>query len=321
MILSVSRRTDIPARFADWFLNRISEGYVYVRNPMNARQVSRIDLSPGVVDCIVFWTKNPVPMMERLSGLQAYPYYFQFTLTGYGRDMEPGLPDKRKELIPAFQRLSRQIGKRRVIWRYDPIFLSPAYTIEFHLKTFEEYAAALEGCTDTVMISFVDLYAKTKRNTAGLSIRAIPEREIMPFAGELAGIAARHGMKVESCAEKLDLRPAGIEHGCCIDRRRIEEIVGCDMPVKKDKAQRQECGCVESMDIGAYHTCPNGCRYCYANAGDTQVREHLALYDPAASILCGRLGPEDKITERKVKSLKDGQMSIDKIVNPLYDRR
>ena len=137
MILSVSRRTDVPNYYSDWFINRLKEGFLYVRNPMNIHQISRINLSPEVIDCIVFWTKNPANMLGKLEYLQDYAYYFQFTLTGYGRDIEPNLPDKRKELIPAFQKLSEKIGKEKVIWRYDPILLSDKYTADYHLRAFE----------------------------------------------------------------------------------------------------------------------------------------------------------------------------------------
>ena len=157
MILSVSRRTDIPNYYSEWFVNRIKEGYLYVRNPMNAHQISKIDISPQVVDCIVFWTKNPKNMMSRLSELKGYNYYFQFTITGYGKDVEPNIPDKRTEIIPVFQELSRQIGKEAVIWRCDPIFLSEKYTKEYHLKAFEEIATKLRGYTDKVIISFVNI--------------------------------------------------------------------------------------------------------------------------------------------------------------------
>jgi len=304
MILSASRRTDIPAHFSDWFFNRIKEGFAYVRNPINIYQISRIDLSPDVVDCIVFWTKNPLPMLDRLSGLQDYPYYFQYTLTPYGHDIESALPDKKSMLIPAFRKLSEQIGIHRVVWRYDPILLNPVYTIEYHLKAFAEYASALEGATDTVVISFIDFYAKTKRNMANLSIQTVPTDEILPFAAKLAAIAASHGMKMESCAEKIDLQSVGISHGSCIDKRRMEDIIGCGISVKRDKAQRAECGCMESIDIGTYHTCPNGCKYCYANFSDSNVKERLALYDAASPLLCGKIGENDKITKRKVGTVR-----------------
>ena len=138
MIISASRRTDIPAYYSDWFCNRLREGFVCVRTPMNFHQVSRIALSSDVVDGIVFWTKDPRPLMPRLEELRAYPYYFQFTLTPYGKDMEPGLPDKGAVLLPAFQMLSDMIGPERVIWRYDPILLTARYTADFHITAFRQ---------------------------------------------------------------------------------------------------------------------------------------------------------------------------------------
>lgn len=197
MILSVSRRTDVPNYYSDWFYNRIREGYLYVRNPMNAHQVSRIDLSPQVVDCIVFWTKNPANMMAHLHELEGYPYYFQFSLTGYGRDIELNLPDKRTVLIPVFQHLSSRLGKERVIWRYDPILLNGRYTAEYHVKAFEEIAGWLDGYTEKVVISFVDLYAKAKRNLRGLEVREPGQDEMVLLAETIpAGMAAGIAMRI-----------------------------------------------------------------------------------------------------------------------------
>jgi len=141
MILSVSRRTDIPNYYSEWFYNRIREGFLYVRNPMNPHQISKISLSSDIVDCIVFWTKNPANMMPRLDELQNYKYYFQFTLTGYGKDIEPNIPNKRKDLIKTFQNLSERIGSEKVIWRYDPILLNEKYISEYHIKAFKEIAS------------------------------------------------------------------------------------------------------------------------------------------------------------------------------------
>lgn len=310
MILSASRRTDIPNYYSDWFYNRIGEGFLYVRNPLNAHQVSRIDLSPEVVDCIVFWTKNPAGMLGRLDELKEYPYYFQFTLTGYGKDVEPGLPDKRKVLIPTFQKLSGKVGIQKVIWRYDPIFLSRRYTLDYHLKAFEEIAQRLSGYTRKVVISFVDLYVRARRNTAGLQIETLSDRDMTEIAKHLVAISEKYGMEVESCAESVDLRRVGVRHGSCIDQKLIEEIIGCKLTADKDKNQRAECGCCESVEIGTYNTCKNGCRYCYANDNDAKVRDGVKAYDVNAPLLCGCIGPEDKITERKVKSLKDQQLSL-----------
>ena len=310
MILSVSRRTDIPNYYAEWFMGRIREGFCYVRNPMNPHQVSRIDLSPQVVDCIVFWTKNPANIMQYLEELGDYAYYFQFTLTGYGRDIEPGLPDKRQELIPTFQELSKRIGKERVIWRYDPIFLNEKYTADYHLKAFAEIADRLEGSTERVVVSFVDMYAKIRRNAAEHSIHETAEEEIIPLAKEMAQIAADHHLLIESCAEQIELQELGIRHGCCINRNLIERLLGCRLIGGKDKNQRKECGCFESVEVGTYNTCLNGCKYCYANFSDKSVAENVKLYRVDSPLLCGNVDTEDRVTDRAVKSLKDGQISL-----------
>lgn len=310
MILSVSRRTDIPNYYFEWFCNRLKEGYLHVRNPMNERQVSYIELSPELIDCIVFWTKNPAAMLERLPALGRYPYYVQFTLTGYGRDVEPGLPDKPRVLLETFRTLSRTIGKERVIWRYDPVLFNPVYTTAYHLRAFERIAEALEGYTKRVVISFIDQYAKIRKNMAALQIHELPEEELLEFAGHLAAIAEKHRFVIESCAEAMDLESAGIRHGSCIDARVIEEIVGCRLLAGKDKNQRKECGCVESIEVGTYNTCRNGCRYCYANFSETAVRNHIDLYDPHSPLLCGVSDPRDKLTVRKMKSLLDSQLTL-----------
>ncbi len=310
MILSVSRRTDIPNYYSEWFLNRIKEGFLYVRNPMNEHQISRIDLSPEVIDCIVFWTKNPAPMLERLNELNDYKYYFQFTLTGYGKDMEPELPNKQKELIPTFKQLSEKIGSDKVIWRYDPVLLSERYTIEYHIKAFEEIANSLKGYTERVIISFVDWYAKTVRNTAGLNIKVITEAEMTGLARDMVKIANKNHMEIQTCAEQIELSHIGVRHGSCIDRKIVERIVGCKIAGNKDKNQRKECGCLESVEVGTYHTCKNGCKYCYANFSNEKVKRNAVLYDINSPLLCTRIGPEDNITDRKIKSLKEEQLSF-----------
>jgi len=310
MILSVSRRTDIPNYYSEWFYNRVKEGFLYVRNPMNPHQISKIDLSSDVVDCIVFWTKNPANMMLRLDELQNYKYYFQFTLTGYGKDIEPNIPNKRKDLIETFQNLSEKIGNDKVIWRYDPILLNEKYVPEYHIKAFEEIASHLNGYTHKVVISFVDLYVKTKRNTEGLNIKEINNNEIIELARKMAEIAKKHHLSIETCAEQVDLREIGITHGSCVDKDLIEQLIGCKLKVSKDKNQREECGCFESIEVGTYNTCRNGCKYCYANFNEEQVKASVKLYDVNSPLLCGIIGAEDKITERKVKSMKEKQISL-----------
>ena len=312
MILSVSRRTDIPNYYSEWFLNRIKEGFLYVRNPMNPKQISRIDLSPQVVDCIVFWTKNPEPMMNRLEELKEYSYYFQFTLTGYGQDIERNLPHKKDKLIPMFQKLSDKIGSRKIIWRYDPIIFTEKYTPEYHKSAFTQIATECKGYTSRCVISFVDLYAKNKKSMLELGAYELGERELRNFAKELADIAHKNQMTIGTCAEKADLSEYGIGHSCCIDKEHLETILGCKINGVKDRNQRIECGCMESIDVGTYDTCKTGCKYCYATESGRSVMVKN-VYDPDSPLLCGIVREEDKIRDRKVRSLKDGQLSISKI--------
>ena len=310
MILSVSRRTDIPNYYSEWFFNRLKEGFLYVRNPMNFHQISEIKISPDVVDCIGFWTKNPLPMMERLDELEAYNYYFQFTLTGYGNDVERNLPNKKTSVIPIFQELSNRIGKEKVVWRYDPIFFSNRYNAKYHLKAFRSIAEALSGYTEKCVISFLDIYPKNKKNMDDLLSYDLSDSELREFAKELSNIAKENHIKIGSCAEKIDLDEYGIIHNSCIDKELIEKIIGCKLKINKDKNQRIECGCVESVEVGTYNTCKNGCVYCYANYSAKSVESNFQKYDPLSPLLCGHIEKDDKISTRKVVSLKETQISI-----------
>ncbi len=303
MIISASRKTDIPAFFSDWFINRINEGFVCSRNPMYPEKVSRIKLSPDVIDCIVFWTKNPIPMISKLDKLKNYNYYFQFTLTGYDKDIEINLPDKTK-LISAFQELSSKIGAEKVIWRYDPIFLNDKYTIEYHINTFKEMAKALNGYTKKCVISFLDFYPKINNKINHLNIRKISDKEINYLASELVKIAKANDIIIATCAEKIDLETLDIEHNACIDGNLIEMICGKKLKsVKKDPSQRELCQCIASRDIGTYGTCKNGCIYCYANPDNDEINNNFAKYDPLSPILCDTLKTGDIISDTKVTSL------------------
>ena len=301
MILSVSRRTDIPAFYSEWFYNRLKEGFVYVRNPMNIHQVSKVILSPEVVDCIVFWSKNPWPMLSRLDELKDYMYYFQYTINAYDKGMELSVPRK-EGIINTFKELSDRIGPKRVIWRYDPILLTEKMDTDYHVKYFEEIAKRLEGFTDTCVISFVDLYKKTQRNLQDTSAREPSMKEMLEMATKLFLIANEYGITVQTCAEEIALETVGIKHGKCIDNALIEDLLGVKLVVSKDPNQRKECGCVQSIDIGEYNTCAHGCRYCYANFKDSVVVKNRLAHDPHSPLLIGTLGADDKVTERKLFS-------------------
>ena len=314
MILSVSRRTDIPAFYTPWFMNRLREGFVLVRNPMNYHQVSKVFINPEVIDCIVFWTKNPEPLMPYLGEIgNSYPFYFQFTLNAYQRNMEPGLPTVEKR-TDTLQRLSDLIGPERVVWRYDPILITDKYTIAWHTEQFGKLAGALQGYTNRCVLSFIDLYDRVKTHMKGFDIRECTDEEMIQTAKAFSGIAADNGIQLQTCAEKVDLQEYGISHGSCIDGALIESIIGWKLKAKKDPNQRSECGCIESIDIGQYNTCRHGCRYCYANYNPQSVATYCARHNPSSPFLTGDSEPGDIVKDRKMKSLKEeitGQIRMD----------
>lgn len=319
-ILSISRRTDIPTYFSEWFINRLESGEVYTRNnPYNPNALSHITWRKEDIDCIVFWTKNPLPMLSKIDRLKDYKYYFQFTLTGYGKEIEGNLPDK-TSLMRGFRELSKHC---RVVWRYDPIIFTKAYTIEWHIKAFDTIAKSLAGYTDRCVVSFIDIYnfVKTNLNQSNIFPKTLNADTLSPYSTAIADannvyvdfckkivdIANKNGMKVYSCAEVTDFQSKGIDiqHGSCIDKDMIESIVGYSLRTKKDPAQRSACQCVESVDFGKYNTCANGCKYCYACKVPSEIKQNLSLYDVNSPILCDTIQSTDTIGgERRLKSLK-----------------
>ena len=309
MIISASRRTDIPTYYSEWFFNRLREGDVLVRNPMNARQISRISLSPEAVDGIVFWTKNPVPMLSRLGELEPYPYYFQFTLTAYGRDVEPNLPGKNGVLIPAFQELSRMAGRERVVWRYDPHFSERQVYRGIPLPVFSGACGQAGGVYGEMYRQLPGFLPQHGENMRSLHIREMTaaQREMMERFSEIAG---EYGLYIDTCSEAISLEDLGISHASCVDRERLERIGGYRLKVGRDRNQRKECGCAASVDIGAYDTCGNGCLYCYATDSPPRAAERVRAHRPDSPILFGTVGPEDVIREREAVSLREQQLSL-----------
>jgi DNA repair photolyase len=286
MIVSVSRRTDIPAFYSEWFFNRINEGFALVRNPMNHSQIRTVSLKPEDVDCIVFWTKNPRSIIPYLDKLNRYHFYFQFTLTPYGQDIEPGLPDK-TEIMDTFKRLSDKLGAHRVIWRYDPILLNEQYTVSFHVEHFGKMAHTLKGYTEKATISFIDFYSKIEQNMSKLKIEKINSEIKNDLAQQLAAIAHENSLAIDACAEDIDLSPYGITRARCIDGGLIEKTTGHPVDAPKDKSQRPECGCAASVDIGAYNTCRHGCLYCYANNNQSVVLKNMEAHNKLSPLLVG----------------------------------
>jgi hypothetical protein len=306
MIISASRRTDIPCLFGEWFINRLRAGWVLVRNPMNHAMLSRIPLSPDIVDCIVFWTKDAANIIPRLQTIEdmGYKYYFQFTLTPYGSDIEKNLRGK-ADIEDTFIELSGRIGKERVLWRYDPVVLNDRIDAAYHKERFLRMCEKLYKHTESITISFADIYPKLK---TGL-LREITDEEIDRLGSFFGRTAKSYGLRAFACCEKTDLTVYGIEKSACINKALIEKICGCPLDLAPDKNQRSGCGCCESIDIGAYNTCPNGCVYCYANSGTAAERRYKS-HDPAGELLCGVVGEGEKITERKVRSNRQEQMKL-----------
>ena len=290
MIISASRRTDIPAHYSDWFFNRLREGYVMAANPRNARQVRRVSLKPEDVDGIVFWTKNPQPCLPRLSELSDYAYYFQVTITPYDADVEPGIPSKENVILPAVLRLSDEIGPARVVWRYDPILLSGKYSKGFHYKAFGAMARRLAGRAARCTVSFLDMYKNTARNALAMGLLPMTEADMLEMAEKIAGIAKEYGIPLDACAEEMDFSRLGIGRARCVDPAILSAASGRPIEFKRQKGQRPACGCAESVDIGAYNTCPNGCKYCYANFSPERIRGNLSRFDPASPSLTGKGG-------------------------------
>ena len=296
MIISASRRTDIPAFYSDWFLNRLKSGFVLVRNPFNKNQIKRVSLNREQVDCIVFWSKNPDNMIAKLNQLNEFriPYYFQFTVTSYDQTIEMKLPVKNR-IITIFKELSDFIGQERIIWRYDPIFFTNSWNVDHHMRYFEYLANNFEGFTKRCVISFIHLYKKCLKNLKSFPLVNITHDMKITLCASIKEIAESHHITVEACAEKEDLSTVGINRGKCIDDELISEIIGKKIIAKKDKYQRPACNCVESIDVGAYNTCLNHCLYCYANYDTGVTERNFTQHDPQSPLLIGNVSANDKI--------------------------
>jgi FMN phosphatase YigB (HAD superfamily) len=296
MIISASRRTDIPAFYAAWFMNRVRAGYCAVPNPFNPRQVSRVSLRPEDVDVIVFWTRNAQPLMASLDELddRGYRYYFQYTILAYPRLLETKTPPI-EAAIETFRRLSERIGPERVIWRYDPIVFSSFTDAAFHRERFAWLAGQLRGLTRRVVISVVDGYRKVQARLRKLVAQGatIPDQSPEQIADfdelmhSLVETAMRCEMEIVSCAEELDLTRYGVRPGKCVDDALIARVFNLNLTLKKDAGQRDACGCVTSRDIGMYDSCLFGCQYCYATRNFARSAANYAAHDPASPSLLG----------------------------------
>ncbi len=308
MILNTGCRTDIPAYFSEWFYRRVSEGFVMARNPYRPELVTRYALDPRVVDVIGFCTKNPAPMLPRLGELSAFRQFWFVTCTPYGREIEPNVPDK-SEVLESIKKLSALVGPRAVGWRYDPVFLTERYSVNYHLRAFEKMSAALEGRVAFCVVSFIDLYAKTRRNFP--EAREVTHAEQRFLVGEFVRIGAAHGIGIRLCCEDPSLAECGADIGGCMTQEVLERAfsIKLDVPASK-RSPRDQCACLLGADIGTYNTCPHGCVYCYANYDRQTVARNLKLHDPASPLLIGHVQPSDVIRDAQQESYLARQLSL-----------
>ncbi len=300
-------RTDIPAFYSEWFINRIKAGYVLVRNPYRPERITRFELDPEVVDCIAFCTKNPAPMLPRMDAIKDFGQYWFVTITPYGREIEPNVPDKEK-VMEDFIRLSQIAGIDSVGWRYDPIFIYGRYTLEYHISAFEQMAKKLSGYTKVCVISFIDLYEKVKRNFP--QVRSVSPYQRAEIGKAFAEIGRRYGITVKACAEGEDLAKYGVDCSGCMTKETFEKAIGYRLHIPKKKSPRAECSCVLGTDIGAYDTCGHLCRYCYANSDRRNVMRNLSAHDPLSPLLVGQLGAGEKVHLAKQQSWIETQLSF-----------
>ena len=308
MIINTGCRTDIPAFYSKWLINRIREGYVLVRNPYNPNQVTRYNLSPDVVDCLAFCTKNPEPMLKYLDEIDKYKQYWFVTITPYGKVIEPNVPNKEK-VIESFKKLSKHIGVDAIGWRYDPIFIGNNFDVNKHIYYFEKIAKELKNYTHNCTISFLDLYEKVKRNAP--EIKLPNHEEQIQIAKAFSKIGKENNMVIHSCCEKTYLSQYGLKCNGCMSKEIVEKAIGCNLnPPNSRKNLRESCNCLMGNDIGAYNTCGHLCKYCYANANKGFVIENMKKHNDNSPFLIGGYEDGDKITIAKQKSWKIENMQI-----------
>lgn len=310
MIIQTGMRTDIPAFYSDWLINRIKEGFVLVRNPYNPIQVTRYSLSPDVVDLISFCTKNPAPMLGKMDQLAPYGQYWFVTITPYGKDIEPNVPDKDK-VMADFKRLSDIAGVNSIGWRYDPILIDDNHSVQWHISEFGKMAKELSGYTRTCVISFIDIYKKVEKNFP--EAHAVRHDDKITIGKAFIEIAKQYGMTIRPCAEGNELEAYGADCSGCMTVNTYETALDSHLNVpKKGRNQRNgECACLLGTDIGAYDTCGHLCRYCYANTDPDLVRQNMRKHDPKSPFLLGGYTPDDIIHEADQKSWIDKQLRLD----------
>lgn len=290
MILMVSGRCDIVAFYSKWFMNRYKDGYVMVRNPFNNNLVNKIDFNN--VDAIMFCTKNPLPIIPYLKEIDK-PILFHITLTPYNKDIEPNVIDKKK-IIDGIKKISKIIGIDNIYVRYDPIFFSDKYNLDYHVKMFDRMCKQLNGYVKKIIVSFMDEYKNVLKNKKYLKYRLINERDYQEIGLNFAKSAKENGMTVQTCYEKRDLSEYGFIKGECLSKELVYKLTGKKYP----KWKARSCNCVSMVDIGVYNSCNHLCKYCYANYNEDEISNNILNHNLDSPLLIGELKKDDIIKER-----------------------
>ncbi len=306
MIINTGSRTDIPAFFTRWFLNRIDEGFVCSRNPYNS-DIYKYPLDSKIIDCLCFCTKNPKPLLKNLDLIENYNQFWFVTINPYGQDIEINVPSFKK-VIKSFKQLSETLGSNKVSWRYDPIFISEKYSLDFHINKFEEFANQLSDYTNDCTISFIDLYQKVLRNFPDAKEVTCDEQLII--GEEFSKIAKNYDIQMKTCVEGTLLNQFGFDSSGCMTKQVIEKAIGKNLKIPKGKYTIRECECIFGRDIGAYNTCMHGCRYCYANSNMKLVKKNQKLHNPNSPLLIGEVKDDDVVNEVNEPSFIDLQQNL-----------
>ncbi len=308
MILNTGNRTDIPAYYSEWFYNRIKEKYVLVRNPYFPEQIIKYILEPDVVDVLCFCTKNPKPMLSRLEEIEKFKQFWFVTITPYDKDIEPYVP-KYDDVIESFQKLSKDVGIDCVGWRYDPIFINEKYNIDFHIKAFEDMAQKLSAYTKQCVISFIDLYEKTRKNFQG--IQAVKKEEQEHLVKEFVKIGKKYNINIFTCSENIELEKFGVDVSGCMTKEVLEKAIGFELEIPKSKtSSREGCNCLLGNDIGAYNTCGHACLYCYANYDRKTVVQNMKKHNKNSPLLIGDINEGDTIKNSNQETYINRQLKL-----------
>lgn len=308
MIINTGGRTDTVNYYSEWLLKRFEEGFVYSRNPLFPQHVYKFLLSPDVVDCVIFCSKNYEPVLSRFHEIyDRFNVFCHYTITAYGKDIEPNVPSI-DESIETLIKLSELVGKNSIAWRYDPVLLTEKYTVQGHLETFEYMAEKISPHVSFCIFSFVEMYKKLEKNMPEI-IPFTPEDKIRLLKG-FGEISPKYGLKIQTCADKEDYSIYGIKNSGCITSEILSKSCGIKLKKLPHKGNRPSCRCIPSRDIGYYDTCPNGCKYCYANQNPEIAFENLKKHNKNYPLLIGKLKDTDIIHEGKQESFLIQQIGL-----------